>query len=72
LRDLCHRNHFDEILRTPLPSLVIDGLWERIRFDRRGSLPADALKWTVLAVARPAIALLPADISLQVFRLRGG
>ena len=69
LREVCRQNRFDEIVRMRLPSLVLEGLWERIRFGGSGAIVVDGLKWGVLAAGRPVLDQLPADISLQVFRL---
>lgn len=70
LREVCDQHCFDEIVRMRLPSLVSEGLWERIRFGGDGAIVVDALKWGILTAGRPLLDLLPADISLQVFRLR--
>jgi SAM-dependent methyltransferase len=72
LRCLCEDQGFREIGRMTLPSFHVRGLWQRLRFDTRTPVPVAALQWIGVALARPVMGLLPADISVQVFRLDNG
>jgi SAM-dependent methyltransferase len=68
LRQLMERHGFIEIDRSTLPSITIDGLWARLRYDRSGSAIASAAVWIGVVAAAPVLWHLPGDISLQIFR----
>lgn len=68
---LCHlaeRCGFIEVHRSVLPSIEIDGLWSRLSYDRSASKAFSVLVWFSVVLALPLIEILPADISLQIFR----
>jgi SAM-dependent methyltransferase len=58
---------FREIHRATLPSFSRKGLWQRLRYDQRSSFLVSAVQWLALGVLSPMQALLPSDISFQVF-----
>jgi SAM-dependent methyltransferase len=68
LKRLALRYGFVEVDRATLTPFDVAGLWDRLRFDRAVSWPFAALAWVALTAASPVIPLLPADISLQIFR----
>ena len=68
LAALCREGGFVEVSRERLPSVSIEGLWERLRFGGGTSWALDVLKWSAIVGARPLLRFLPPDISLQVFR----
>jgi hypothetical protein len=68
LRRLMERHGMVEIDRSTLPSIRIDGLWARLRYDRRSAPAAAAAVWLGVAAAAPVLRHLPGDISLQIFR----
>jgi len=59
---------FREICRKTLPSVSLSGLWQRFCYDRSASLIGSTILWLAVCLARPAFYVLPADISLQIFR----
>jgi hypothetical protein len=67
LAGLLHSHGFREVHRGRLPSFSRKGLWQRLRYDRRSSLVISIVQWLVLGVLSPLQALLPSDISFQVF-----
>jgi SAM-dependent methyltransferase len=68
LARLARGEGFDEIDRLPLPSVSREGLWARLRYDRRASWPARAITWSCVSLALPLLRHARADIVLQVFR----
>lgn len=68
LARLAAREGFAEIYRGTLDSLERGGLWQRLRFDRRSSVPGAALTWLGIMIASPLLMRLPSDIALQIFR----
>lgn len=65
---LGRRHGFEEIHRSRLLTLSIRGLWSRIRYDRSVSRPRAAALWMGLAPLCLLLAVLPPDITLQIFR----
>jgi SAM-dependent methyltransferase len=67
LAKLLARAGFRERERRRLSTLDVRELWPRLRYNNR--MPAAALRLTWLAVVllSPLLAVLPADISLQIF-----
>jgi 2-polyprenyl-3-methyl-5-hydroxy-6-metoxy-1,4-benzoquinol methylase len=68
LARLAARENFMELYRGTLPSLRCAGLWPRLRYDRKSSVCVAAFAWVGIMLMLPTLSLLPADISLQVFR----
>ena len=58
---------FREVHRTTLPSFSRDGLWQRLRYDRRSVFLVSAVQWFGLFLLFPLISSLPSDISAQIF-----
>ncbi|HEX6137266.1 MAG TPA: class I SAM-dependent methyltransferase, partial [Casimicrobiaceae bacterium] len=59
---------FEEADRRPLPSMMRQGLWQRLRYDPRASWMSCAVAWLALSLAAPAVRLLPSDIFVAIFR----
>jgi 2-polyprenyl-3-methyl-5-hydroxy-6-metoxy-1,4-benzoquinol methylase len=70
LATLAARENFVELYRGTLPSLRPAGLWPRLRYDRKTSVFVASLAWVGIMLILPVLPLLPADISLQIFRRR--
>ena len=70
LARLAARENLVELYRGTLPSLQQAGLWSRLRYDRESSVCAASLAWVGIMLMLPILPLLPADISLQIFRRR--
>jgi 2-polyprenyl-3-methyl-5-hydroxy-6-metoxy-1,4-benzoquinol methylase len=70
LARLLARAGFRERERRNLPTLVIRELWPRLRYNNRMPVAALRLIWLAVVVGSPLLALLPADISLQIFDIR--
>jgi 2-polyprenyl-3-methyl-5-hydroxy-6-metoxy-1,4-benzoquinol methylase len=70
LARLLARAGFRERERRNLPTLAIRELWPRLRYNNRMPVPALRLIWLAVVVGSPLLALLPADISLQIFDIR--
>jgi SAM-dependent methyltransferase len=68
LSRLAGRHGFEPVARLDLPALEREGLWQRLRLDRRGSWPAAALAWCALQLAIPVLDRLPSDATALVFR----
>jgi SAM-dependent methyltransferase len=68
LTRLAGREGYAEIYRGTLDSLDRPRLWQRLRLDRRSSLPGAMLTWLAATVASPLLGWLPADIALQIYR----
>jgi SAM-dependent methyltransferase len=68
LRRLAGRHGLAEIHRSTLPSVQLRGLWARLNHDTTAVPAANALVWLGVAIFYPLFPLLPADISLQIFR----
>ena len=58
---------FREVHRSALPSFSREGLWQRLRYDRRSTFLVSAVQWFALLLLFPLISFLPSDISLQIF-----
>jgi len=71
LKQLAEENGFIECHRSTLPSIELKGLWTRLRYDRSTSFLYSALVWLGVVAFFPLIRILPADISLQMFRKLG-
>ncbi len=69
LRQLAQKYHFKEIHCSSLPSLEIQGLWERLRYDQTSSKFLSAIIWLVLVIFIPFLSFFPSDIKLQIFQL---
>jgi 2-polyprenyl-3-methyl-5-hydroxy-6-metoxy-1,4-benzoquinol methylase len=61
---------FDEVYAGQLPSFTRTGLWQRLRFDHRSSWLGSAVMFAPLYLLAGMFSLLPADLSVQVFRRR--
>ena len=61
---------FQEIYRNRLSSVMQEGLWQRLRYDRRSSIFLSLIVYLALYLLRPVLTLLPPDISFQVFQRR--
>ncbi|HTJ63307.1 MAG TPA: class I SAM-dependent methyltransferase [Alphaproteobacteria bacterium] len=68
LRRLAGRHGLMEIHRSSLPSVRLRGLWPRLSYDTTASTFSNAVIWLGVAIVSPFLALLPADISLQIFQ----
>jgi len=68
LEQLARSAHFAECARFPLPAVTRADLWNRIRYDRTKSLAYSLAAWTLVMGALPLIAMMPSDISVQMFR----
>ncbi|MGB5594968.1 MAG: class I SAM-dependent methyltransferase [Crocosphaera sp.] len=69
LRQLAQKYHFKEIHCSSLPSLEIQGLWERLLYDQTSSKFLSAIIWLVLVIFIPFLSFFPSDIKLQIFQL---
>ena len=58
---------FREVYRSTLPSFSRNGLWQRLRYDRRASRLVCVLQWLALNLLSPLLSTLPSDISFQIF-----
>ena len=67
LERLLRPHGFREVHRATLPSFSRKGLWQRLRYDQRSSFLVSAVQWLALGLLSPMQALLPSDISFQVF-----
>lgn len=67
LTKLAQRAGFKEVYRGTLDLLDRHGLWQRLRQDRRGSIPGTVLTWLAVTAAIPLIGWFPADIALQIY-----
>jgi SAM-dependent methyltransferase len=72
LRRLAGRHGLAEIHESTLPSVQLRGLWARVNYDTTTSSAFNALIWLAVAIVRPLFPLMPADISLQIFRRADG
>ena len=68
---LANRHGFVEEARRAVPSVRLQGLWQRLRYDKTAGLLVSLATYAVLAPAVPVIAALPADTVAQVFRRSG-
>jgi SAM-dependent methyltransferase len=68
LQRLAARHGLAEIHASTLPSVQLRGLWARLNYDTTASTAFNALIWLSVAALRPLFPILPADISLQIFR----
>jgi SAM-dependent methyltransferase len=68
LQRLAARHGLAEIHASTLPSVQLRGLWARLNYDTTASAAFNALIWLSVVAVRPLFPLLPADISLQIFR----
>ncbi len=71
LAALLSQHGFQEVHRSRLPSVVLSGLWHRLRYARASSLASSLIAYPLVAASIPALAILPPDISLQIFRRTG-
>jgi hypothetical protein len=71
LTKLLARAGFRERERRSLRTLTIGELWPRLRYNNRMPVPALGLVWLVVVGLAPVLALLPADISMQIFSAGG-
>ena len=68
LRQMMEVAGFTLVHEQALRSVDHSGLWRRLRYGG-SSVPASAAAWLCLTLLVPILRLLPADISLQIFRL---
>jgi SAM-dependent methyltransferase len=59
---------FERVGYQKLPSVMLRGLWARLRYDRAASLPESVLVWVSVVLAYPVLLLAPADIGHFVYR----
>jgi SAM-dependent methyltransferase len=71
LTRLARREGFVEIYRGELDTLQRRGLWQRMRLDRRSSLPGAALAWLGVTALMPLSGVLASDIALQIYKPAG-
>jgi 2-polyprenyl-3-methyl-5-hydroxy-6-metoxy-1,4-benzoquinol methylase len=71
LTRLARREGFAEIYRGELDALDRRGLWQRMRLDRRSSLPGAALAWLGVTALMPLSGVLASDIALQIYKPAG-
>jgi len=69
LARLARAEGFLEVERVELPSVLRDGLWQRLRYDERAGLLLRSATWLAVTLALPILRRLPSDITLQIFRL---
>jgi SAM-dependent methyltransferase len=67
LTRLARREGYAEVYRGTLDSIDRHGLWQRLRLDRRSSLPGAMLTWLGVIIASPVLSWLPSDIALQIY-----
>jgi SAM-dependent methyltransferase len=67
LARLAARTGFRERDRRELPSVALQGLWQRLRYDPRASVMSSAMTWLAVATAIPLLRQLDSDIVLQIF-----
>jgi 2-polyprenyl-3-methyl-5-hydroxy-6-metoxy-1,4-benzoquinol methylase len=70
LRRLADAHDLIERERAELPAIRIAGAWNRIRCDREAGILYCGAMWMGLMAALPSLALLPSDISVQIFQLK--
>jgi SAM-dependent methyltransferase len=68
LKQLAAKYGFSAVHSQKLPSLTVRGHWSRLRYDKNSSFVFMAFVWTATLMAAPFLAILPADISLEIFR----
>jgi 2-polyprenyl-3-methyl-5-hydroxy-6-metoxy-1,4-benzoquinol methylase len=68
LLQLGSKSGFEPVLNKRLPSLLVKGLWSRLRYDSNASLLSCAVVWCGSVALRPLLGILPSDISLEIFR----
>ena len=68
LSRLAQREGLREVFRDTLESFHLQGLWQRLRFDRGMPLWLGVSTWICVVAAAPLLRHLPSDISLQMFR----
>jgi SAM-dependent methyltransferase len=68
LTRVAQREGFAEIYRGELDTLDRRGLWQRLRLDRRSSLPGAMVAWLGVMTLLPLSGLLASDIALQIYR----
>jgi SAM-dependent methyltransferase len=67
LRRLAGQHRFRRVAGSRLPAIALRGLWSRLRYDRRASVSASAVVYAGACALLPLLALLPPDISFEVF-----
>jgi len=67
LAKLLGRAGFRERERRSLRTLSVGELWPRLRYNNTMPIAALRMIWLAVVVVSPMFALLPADISLQIF-----
>jgi SAM-dependent methyltransferase len=68
LTRLAQREGFTEIYRGELDTLDRRGLWQRLRLDRRSSLPGATIAWLGIMALTPLSGLFASDIALQIYK----
>jgi SAM-dependent methyltransferase len=68
LGQLMEKYGLKTIHRSTLPSIQIQGLWERLRYDRTAPVAQSVLIWLGVALASPLLKALPPDIVFLVFQ----
>jgi SAM-dependent methyltransferase len=67
LRRLAEQNGFVPLHQSRLQSVSLSGLWQRIRYDRQGSVLKALVAFLGVCGLYPWLRLLPSDIWLAVF-----
>ena len=69
LQQLCEQHGFVSVSQKRLPSIQVDGLWNRIRHNDAHSLPMSFVIFTTILIASPFIrAIFPSDIIFHLYR----
>ncbi len=68
LAALLRQHGFEPVFTGSLPSLRLRGLYHRIAYTGGQGVPANALKWLLVALALPLVKLLPSDILVLMAR----
>jgi 2-polyprenyl-3-methyl-5-hydroxy-6-metoxy-1,4-benzoquinol methylase len=71
LTAMAAREGLDPVYRGTLPSVRLDGLWDRLMYDTSASRLKNIVIFSVVACAIPLLRFLPADIDLLMYKKRG-
>ncbi|MGN6478587.1 hypothetical protein, partial [Luteibacter sp.] len=65
---VARRHGFEPVYRGTLPSVRLNGLWDRLAYDTTSGIAKNAIVFGGVALALPFLRLLPADIDLLMYR----
>lgn len=68
LQRIAARHGFVLVSRSTLPSVAVKGLYRRIRYSKDVPVLKAGLMTAAITLARPLLAVLPADIRVWIFR----